>query len=268
MTFPESERVVYAADTLVEVACQLNFPPVLAIGIETPVALQERLRAEYPLYEPIPPFGGAPPQLAALIQQLPNAPNQALQHRFTTADGTSSVTVGPQLLAITTSAYKEWPVFLASVEAARAAVEEIYRPSFYTRVGLRYQDVIDPNELKLDASWAELLSPTLVGFFGASEPEIRNAVRESGSNVRIALDGATDSFVHINHGLAQKGDGDDERVYLIDADYFTNRQRDSGEINGLLGYFRQEAGRLFRWAITDTLRDALGRRDVVVAPNE
>jgi uncharacterized protein (TIGR04255 family) len=266
MTFPESERVVYEANTLSEVACQLNFPPVLAVTGETPIALQERLRATYPLYESIPPFGGAPPQLAALIQQFPNAPSQALQHRFTTADGANSITVGPQMLAVTTTAYKEWPVFLESIQAAKAAVEEIYSPAFYTRVGLRYQDVIDRAGLHLDAGWAELLSPTLLGFFGAHEPEIREAVRESGSNVRIALDGAEDATVHINHGLAQREDSD-ERVYLIDADYFTNRQREAGEINELLGYFNKEAGRLFRWAITDTLRSALGKRDVVASPN-
>jgi uncharacterized protein (TIGR04255 family) len=266
MTFPASDRVVYAANTLAEVACQLNFPPVLAIGVETPVALQERLRGTYPLYEALHPFGGMPAQIANLVQQMPNAPNQGMQHRFTTADGSGSVTVGPQLLAITTTAYKEWPIFLEAIRMARAAVENLYSPAFYTRIGLRYQDVIDPKELKLDATWEELLSPTLLGFFGASEPEIRDAVKESGSNVRIELDGATESAVHINHGLAQKADSDD-RVYLIDADYFTNRQRDSEEIDELLGYFNTEAGRLFRWAITDTLRAALGRCDVVAVPN-
>jgi uncharacterized protein (TIGR04255 family) len=267
MTFPESPRIVYAADTLVEVACQLNFPPVLAIGTETPVALQERVRAVYPLYETVQPFGGAPPQLAALIERLPNAPTQSLQHRFSTADERSSITLGPQLLAITTSNYDEWPVFLQSIEAARAAVEDIYGPAFYTRVGLRYQDVIDPKAIGLDATWADLLSPTILGFFGAAEPEIRDAVRESGANVRLQLDGATDAMVHINHGLAQKDDNQD-RVYLIDADYFTDHRREAGEINELLGYFNTEAGRLFRWAITDTLRDALGRRDDIVPSTE
>src|ERR1700683_4671264 len=169
MTFPESQRIVYAADTLAEVVCQLNFPPVLSIGTETPVALQERLRSAYPLYETVQPFGGAPPQLAALIQRLPNAPPQSIQHRFSTADESSSITVGPQLLAITTSNYDEWPVFLKSIEAARVAVEDVYGPAFYTRVGLRYQDVIDPKAIGIDATWADLLSPTILGFFGAPE---------------------------------------------------------------------------------------------------
>jgi uncharacterized protein (TIGR04255 family) len=266
MTFPESQRVVYAADTLVEVVCQLNFPPVLSIGSETPVALQDRLRAIYPLYATVQPLG-APPELAALIQQLPNQLPQSMQHRFTTADEQRSITVGPRMLAVTTSNYDEWPVFLEEIETARAAVEEIYRPAFYGRVGLRYQDVIDQEAIGLDAPWSELITPTLLGLFGASEPEIRNAVKESGANVRLELDGAQGAFVHINHGLAQR-ENSDHRVYLIDADYFTERQIQGGEVREQLEYFNAEAGRLFRWAITDTLRDALGRRDDIGLPAE
>jgi uncharacterized protein (TIGR04255 family) len=66
--------------------------------------------------------------------------------------------------------------------------------------------------------------------------------------------------VRINHGLATDESGDDV-VYLIDADFYTDKRCDGGEIDGILGYFNSEAGNLFRWAITAELHDALGRRD-------
>lgn len=140
MTFPESLRVVYKSHTLNQVVCQLNFPPILAIGAQPPADLQDRLRESYPLYQsvavrmPLPLGGGAPPELASILSQLPiMQPGQgSMQHRFTTADETLSITLGPQLLAVEASAYDQWRSFRAAVETAKRAVEETYRPAFYT----------------------------------------------------------------------------------------------------------------------------------------
>ena len=258
MTFPHSDRVVYAEDTLAEVACQLNFPPILAIGNEDPVALQEQLRDRYPYYDT--EEVGAPPQLAGLLARLPGQPPIATKHRFTSADGDRSVIIGPRVIAISDKKYEEWPTFRTEIQRVRDAIEEIYHPPFYTRVGLRYQDVIDGERIAPDTPWRELINPQLIGPLGAPDETIRTSVREIASNVRITLDGAEDSFVHLNHGLAQNVEEPTKRVYLIDADYFTERQIEKESVNELLGYFNLEAGNLFRWAISDTARAALGAR--------
>lgn len=262
MTFPDSERVVYKEHTLSEVVCQLNFPAILAIASEHPVALQERLRERYPFYTTTEPAGGMP-GIAELLDRIPGAPPEFRKHQFTTADGERTITLGPRLLSITEKQYVEWPQFRAEVEAARAALEDVYRPHSYTRVGLRYQDVIDARAIAPDSEWRELVNPHLIGLLGAPEGDINSAVREISSNVRLRLDGAEDAFVHVNHGLAQRVDEPTHRVYLIDADYFTERHVEGGDVDELLGYFNVEAGRLFRWAISDAARDALGRRSAV-----
>jgi uncharacterized protein (TIGR04255 family) len=266
MTFPESERVVYAVHTLTQVVCQLNFPPILSISAEPPAALQDLLRPNYPLYETVEPVG-APPEIAALMARLPLQIGQSVQHRFSTADGKRSITVGPRMLAISETDYDAWPAFRTEIEAARAALESIYRPAFYIRVGLRYQDVIDRNAFQLKLAWPDLINPSMIGMLGVEFDAIREAVTEAASNVLIRLDGAQNAFVRINHGLAQQ-EGDSNLVYLIDADYFTDDRKEGSEVLELLGYFNAEAGKLFRWAITDTLRDALGRRDDVAARDE
>ncbi len=51
MPFPESERVVYGENPLVEVICQLKFPPILDISTAEPAAFQNKVRKLYPLYE-------------------------------------------------------------------------------------------------------------------------------------------------------------------------------------------------------------------------
>jgi uncharacterized protein (TIGR04255 family) len=262
MTFPESPRVVYEQDTLSRVVCALNFPPILSIGSEMPAALQEALRTEYPLYEARPTGGqlqlaGAPPGLADLLGQFPLGQGQmALQHRFTTEDESRSVVVGPRLLAVEDTEYEQWPSFYENVAKARAAVEDIYRPAFYARVGLHYQDVIRREMLKEDAKWTDVIKPTFLGLLGA--PEV-DSVTELASAALVVLD-LPESYVRINHGLATDESTNDV-VYLIDADFYTDKRCDGGDIDDVLGYFNSEAGNLFRWAITSELHDALGRRD-------
>lgn len=68
--------------------------------------------------------------------------------------------------------------------------------------------------------------------------------------------------LRIQHGLAQaEGESDTKVVYLIDSEFFTDTRQEGSAVYELLDYFNTEAGRLFRWAITDDLRDALGVRD-------
>jgi uncharacterized protein (TIGR04255 family) len=256
MTFPKSDRVVYAVDTLDQVICQLRFPPILAIGSEPPSAFQERVRHEYPLYERTESIPAAP-EIANLLAQLPVKPPQTVSHQFSTADAARTITLTAEFLAVTETRYDEWPAFRPVLQFAQTALEEIYRPAFYTRVGLRYQDVIDQRALEIARPWADLLRASFAGLLGT---EFRDAVRELGEIVLLQLDGAEGAYVRLNHGLAQKAD-DGHVVYLIDADYYREAQHEGSDVLALLDYFREEAGNLFRWAISDELRDALGQRD-------
>ena len=264
MTFPQSPRVVYEQDTLSQVVCALAFPPILSIGTETPTALQEALRGEYPLYETRPAGGGQiqidgddpRPMLQVLSQIGLGQQQMPQQHRFSTEDQSRTVVVGPRLLALEDTSYTEWPRFSANMGVARTAVEDIYRPAFYSRVGLRYQDVIRKEMLKESSKWTDLIQPTFLGLLGTEDV---STIKEVGTAALIALD-RSGSFVRLNHGLAIDEDTQ-ESVYIIDADFYTEERQDGTDIEDLLGYFRAEAGNLFRWAITPALHDALGPRE-------
>lgn len=263
MTFPESPRVVYEQDTLNQVVCALNFPPILSIGTETPAELQEALRESYPLYESRPTGpqlqleGDGPPQgMIEMLGQLGLGQRpMPQQHRFSTEDQTRTVVVGPRLLAVEDATYDEWAAFSQHVAVARAAVERIYRPAFYTRVGLRYQDVIRRKMLKDDAEWTDVIKPTLLGLLGA--PEL-DTIQELSGTALISLD-HPESFVRVNHGLGTD-EATKDNVYVIEADFYTEGRSHGNDIDSLLTYFNTEAGNLFRWAITQELHDALGRR--------
>ena len=50
MLFADYQRYQYARSPLVEVICQLRFPPILSINTEEPAQFQEAVRRDFPRY--------------------------------------------------------------------------------------------------------------------------------------------------------------------------------------------------------------------------
>jgi uncharacterized protein (TIGR04255 family) len=263
MIFPDSTRVVYAVDVIEEVICQLQFPDILAIGTEPPTQFQEAIREQYPLYERQEGIA-APPEIAEFLSQLQvPAPGGAVRHHFSTADGNRSVTLTAQFLAISERSYSEWKNLRDEIERARKALEEIYQPAFYTRTGLRYRDILDRKVLNIDNEWSELLSPAVAGYLGASQANIDKAVTETTANLMFTDPETEATHVRLQHGIVTREGDPSNQLYSIDADYHTLLRLEGGTVLDVLDGFNHEAGNLFRWSTTPTLRDALGVRDGV-----
>src|SRR4051812_18811880 len=107
MTFPQSDRVVYAEDILQQVVCALKFPPILSIGAEPPSSFQERIRTTYPLYERHANVG-MPPEIESLLEKSPIKPPPSVAHIFRTEDGSRSITLTADTIAVTEEAYSQW----------------------------------------------------------------------------------------------------------------------------------------------------------------
>ncbi len=261
MIFPESQRVVFRQNPLVEVICQLRFPTVLAIVSESPTDFQEQIRHRYPIYSRTDSAPLQPPELTAFLARLPVALQQdAVVHNFGTADGSRTVSLTPTSIALTDRDYADWDSFRGELDQIRSAFEEIYTPPFYERLGLRYQDVIDREPLGLaERSWAALLNSAVVGLL-ASETPVRDAVRQFGANVLLALDKPEGGFIRLQYGLGRPAHTERD-VYIIDADLYTEVRHGGENVDATLGQFNREAGNLFRWTIEPPLRDALGERD-------
>jgi uncharacterized protein (TIGR04255 family) len=259
MIFPESDRVVYGVDTIAEVICQLQFPQILAIASEPPARFQEAIREEYPLYERQAGFS-APPEIAEMLSQFQvGSPGEAVRHHFSTPDSTRSITLTPQFLAVSERSYTEWGDLKREIERARQALEAVYQPAFYTRTGLRYQDLIDRKLVGLeDHPWRDLLNPAVSGYLG--EPSFAEQVSESAASVLFSDSEAPDTFVRLQHGLSTREEEPNNLLYSIDADYHTLRRLDGGSVRDVLDRFNKEAGNLFRWSTSDLFRDALGER--------
>ncbi len=254
MPFPPVQRVLYSKNPLVRVICQLRFPRILRVGTEAPVQFQDGVRDEYPVYEVSDENTQLPRGAAQVLARVGFAlPTGNQLHRFKTTDERRILTLAQDFLSLEERSYTRWDDFEDHLRNAEQVLGETYRPAFYTRVGLRYQDVIRRSTLDLaDAEWRELLNPALLGEL--ADERLSDQVQDHRCQIEIKLT-STEGLVRIRHGITLD---DDEQCYLVDADFFTQERRDTDGAFADLSAFNRLTRYLFRWAITDTLHRAMG----------
>lgn len=260
MPFPHSERVIFEINPIQEVICQLRFPTILAIGTQSPAAFQDKLRQDYPLYEQEETV--FPRELSDIISKLPvPKPTEGIIHKFLTADSERYISLSPEFIALSESSYVRWEYFRQEIERAKQALEEIYKPAFYTRIGLRYRDIVDREKVNLaDASWHELLRAPMIGMLG--DPEVAALVDGIQSQVSVKLDEAPGAFATIRHGLVQVSPSK-QQVYVIDTDLYSTERKSTNDVFDTLDRFNRILGNFFRWAITPKLQDGLRPQKLV-----
>jgi uncharacterized protein (TIGR04255 family) len=253
MIFPASKRVIYDKNTLEEVICQVKFPAVLKIS-ETPVEFQERIRQDFPVLEQKPPMVFPADLLPDLARLLPNA---GTVYQFSSRDKIWSLSLYREFLALTCKQYRRWEDFRNLFEIAFNALNNIYSPAFFSRIGLRYRNVIDRSKLGLSGkSWSDLLAKEICGELAADG--IADKIEEARREIVIGMGG--NQKVRIIHGLF--GQSESDKTYVIDADFFNESEVEVANVREQLNAFNRESGSLFRWAITETLHDAMRPNDV------
>ena len=258
MAFPETNRVIYRKNPLAEVAVQLRFPPILKIDAESPAAFQDVIRVDYPRYSlapagnPIPP--NMPPQIRNLIQSV-GIRSGPVRHLFEAEDQKWQVALTRESLELKSTVYRRWEEYRDRVSTVRAAFEQIYRPTFYSRLGLRYVDVVRRSLLGLsDIPWSQLLNPYVAGELSA--PELAKGIDSVKRELHCRLEG-DNCYLTLKTGLALAADPGKERCFLIDSDFHTHKRTEFADVTSLLDTFNRTSGRLFRWSIQQRLHDAL-----------
>ena len=246
--FPETPRVIYRKKPS-EVFCQLRFPAILRIDAEVPAAFQESIRAYYPNYQEKSKFG---------VPML-EFPIAAKLYEFNSSDNLWSVLLDRDTLTVTTRAYERWEHFKDRFDLPFQALCDKYHPVHFSRIGLRYRDMICRNKLDLiGVAWSELLNPQIACEFAS--PEICDHIEQLVHQV-VIRDGKKQIFlqhglappVFQQHGLAQP----DPESYVIDSDFSVEDETRTDDVQTLLEGFNGEARRLFRWCITERLHKAL-----------
>jgi uncharacterized protein (TIGR04255 family) len=258
MAFPDAPRVIYENNPLQEVICQLRFPPVLRIDAEPPAAFQEQVRADYPFYElksAVQFPSGLPPEIAQMVGAgLPFAGQK--WHEFASKDRAWDLKLNRESISLACRSYTRWEDFRQRLARPFEALMTQYQPSFVTRIGLRYQDVIRRSPLDLkDAPWNQLLQPWVTCALGPAETagEVENL--QAVTIIRLPNEAGK---TQVSYGLGKDPTLENETVFVIDTDFFTEQQTDPSDVFQRLDALHRQAGLLFRWCITDRLHEAMG----------
>lgn len=255
MDLPEFERVIYKRNPLVEVVCQLTFPPILKISHQQPVEFQDEIRFQYPHFETTK--AQVPAEILEIVQQFGLPVQNDIAYSFKSEDKKWNISITKDFIAINTSSYERYEQFKQRFEEALEIFERIYKPSFYTRVGLRYQDLIIRSKLGIeDKKWSELIAKHIASEL--HDPNLSSSIQLIVKNLILRTENGR---INLNHGLVavkESQDSGDEIAYLFDADFYTEQNiKGNRDVWNVLNQFNQSAGRLFRWSITDTLYDAM-----------
>jgi uncharacterized protein (TIGR04255 family) len=262
MAFPEADRVIYEKNPIEEVVCQLRFPAVLKIETEPPAEFQEGIRSDYPFYASKPSVklpAALPPEMAALLgTDIPSGFGRTV-HEFGSRDAKWTLCLARDFLAVRCLSYDRWENFVAHLRRPLEALREVYRPAFFSRLGLRYRDVIRRSILGLErAPWAELLQPAVAGALACSE--IAADIEHAAQELLMRLPDSR-SQVHVHHGLTVDP-RTQEPCYVIDADFFNQQQSELSDALERLNFLNHQSRLFFRWCIRDRLHQAMRPRPV------
>ncbi len=262
MPFPVTPRVIYQDNPLIEVVCQLRFPPILKIDHELPALFQEAIRSNYPNFVEV---SGISTQTEPMVN--PGNPNDIFEqltkqnfisfkeYRFSSSDEIWKVTLSRTFIALSTSKYERWEEFRSKLEFLFNKFIEIYNPSYFSRIGLRYIDLVDREKLNIkEVSWNDLLQDYVLGLISTPEGKTIKAF-ECKYELGLADE---ESIVAIRTSFAKANESKNlYESFVIDSDFFNNNKTTSIEVFNKLDFFHDRATRLIRWAIKPKLHDAL-----------
>lgn len=256
MQFEKVQRVVYQSNPLKQVICQLRFPTILKIEDERPIEFHGAIRAQFPYYAPVVEHmhnvsvsdnGGAYPDTLVSHSDTPN-------HTFESQDRCWKINLTSNFITLSTTCYTRWEDFRDRFLEPLKILENIYAPSFFNRIGLRYIDVIDRTALGLEGcGWAELLAGPVLGMLAINDGAGIKTIQSSQQSL-LVLDEQRSMMIRTGLGTF---DGQIDEVFVVDADTFIAQDTTICEVPALLDSLHEPVSRFFRWTITDKLHEAM-----------
>jgi len=258
LPFPKVSRVLYKKNPIDQVVCQLRFPPILRIDAEIPVAFHETIRTDFPNFEeqsevkieqPADIEGQIPKEILQKVIQTVNK-----NYTFSSEDGNWKVNLTRTFIALTSNSYQQWEQFEEKLAIPFDAIVEIYSPLHFSRVGLRYVDIIRRSLLGLsEVPWGELLTPPIAGLL--SSADLQSDVRNFDSRYELQLEDGQSIVRLITKLVEMREDG--ESAYVIDSDFFKSGRTEIKDVNQLLSDYHNCASSLIQWCISERLHDAM-----------
>jgi len=231
----------YKRNFLRQAVCELRFPTLMELGEPRPPAVfVKALRKEYPHLE--------------LANEVSlgigaNSSNNTHAHIFRSAKFTWTVSLRQSALTVETTAYHDYAHMQEKVLGIVEAASKIIDSDFFTRIGLRYINIIDCGSNPV-LGWVnpELVGPLLSDNF--------KGIHEYAGKLQLMAD---DGGCLLHHGIILKQKqtaGESIPEYLLDIDAFRNDVQLSN-IGKTLDAIHSQVFDIFDWAIGPKAREYL-----------
>lgn len=241
--FPIQADIPLRNPPLTEVVCQVRFPPILSIGNEVPIRFQERVRSRFPEFDVQQQFFMLLPDAGAAVEPGPG--KKSTIYRFQSGDNQDAISLAVNFFAHTTKRYQHWSHFASNLTFVHEAVQEVYQPSYATRIGLRYINRLTLANTGTN-SLGELLAlvrPELTALLTTNawlEPEeaLSQLLLEDGT-AKLTL---RSGYSHDDSGHS----------FLLDFDYYEEGQLELAGLLARCDHYHDRIYSAFRWCILDS----------------
>jgi len=235
LTLPHAEPTRFAKNFLRQAVCELRFPTLFELeGERPPSSFAKALRKDYPLYQ-------ANDDLSVGV----NGVDKAHLHVFASLRPGWNVTLRAASVTLETTKYDSFENFQKRLALVVRAAAEVIDSEYFTRIGLRYINVIPVGSDRV----SEWLNPELVGLH--SSEIFGGAVEFSG---RIAGPAELGGYL-LNHGLAGEVSAR-RKEYVIDMDFFA-QDVEVGDAASVIDTLHKQEFELFSWTLGAKAREYL-----------
>ena len=258
MLLSDRPRTHYQKTLAHEVICQLRFPTILTINNVEPADFQERIRGDFPQYarkqDALPP---------KLVNGKPEPQPPVTNYNFLSADGRWKLNLTKDFIALSTLSYPGWEEFARMLDKPLASFIQLYHPAYFQRVGLRYLNILSRNALELTGTpWRQLIAPAYLGAL--AEPDVEeDKLLSCGYDMQLKLDSSCAAKIHAGTGRVKTSGAnavqDPEIKFIFDMDLSMAGNTPCGMAAAALETLHGHSTRVFEGAVTNTLRDAMGR---------
>ena len=259
MHFENYEPVQYKHNILFNVVFQARFPEIMRIEHEPPINFQDAIRTEG--YTEI--NHSVPAALPGIM------PNQALDigrlFHFLPEQKDWEVILGRDFISLNCRRnYRNYNEFREKLEKVLRIFYEIYRPSYFTRLGLMYRNMANRvslphlEQVDVESFIPEYIFPVLATPMGNDVLNLQTVSQFDDKEIKATV---THTLSQVNGRFGQR-QVTNEKSYIIDIDCFYDRN--VGVIDEIFtksDLFKQHERNIFEWSITDVLREAMGKSE-------
>ena len=264
MKIKSSEKFMYAKNPLIQVLAQIRFDRCQSL-MSGPTEAQKRVFANSGFVtETIEQSASIQIEFGSNAGEStpPIAPIPIVFH-YGAVDEQSKLSVCADFIAVSCTKYVDWTQFKSLLLPAFTGFAELNTHLKVNRVGLRYRDLIERENLGLQGvPWSELLAPIICGVFGAEDFFQDDLIEEAGVEQQVTqvLLNFRESKLLLQSALLRSTGEQPTQAVLIDTDFYRElpEKTASSMVGNIIESLHKNADAAFRCCIKEKLHVAFG----------